>query len=61
MCIVNAYAHVYVHRHASVPKGQKRAPDPLALKLQAVTSCQKWMLGLKLKYEQQAFTAEQPL
>lgn len=49
MCIVNTCVYVYVHRHAGVPKGQKRAPDPLALKLEAVMSCQNWMLGLKLR------------
>ena len=41
-------AYVYVHHvDAEACRGQKKESDPLELKLQAVVSCQTWVLGTR--------------
>lgn len=37
-----------VHIHAGVPRGQKRAQDPLELESEEAVSCLMWVLETKL-------------
>lgn len=51
MCVCMSICYVY----SSAYKGQKRAPDFLELKLQAVVSCLQWVLGMKRPLQEKRF------
>lgn len=56
-CPAFIYVCMFAHTCVGVSGGRRRASDSLELKVEAVVSCPKWLLGTELQVSERAANA----